>query len=136
MERMISGKFSIIWLFRQFHHQTKGGEQSEIFFLLLFNISIFSCIEIHINFFRKPSTVKKEKRSVRRIDGGIKAIANDEETRRNSDDEEATDNVRLLERQKRRERLQEERKKRVAIVRCLFVVRWKSTHSYVYVGRE
>ena len=59
---------------------------------------------------------------MRRIDGGIKAIVNDEGTRRNSDDEEATDKVRLLERQKRRERLQEERKKRVAIVRCLFVV--------------
>ena len=88
--------------------------------------------------------MKKEKRSLRRIDGGIKAIVNDEGTtlrKRNSYEveEEATDDPksgRLFERQKRRERLQEERKKRVAIVRCLFVVRRKSTHSYVYVGRE
>ena len=75
--------------------------------------------------------MKKEKRSLRRIDGGIKASVNDEGTtlrKRNSYEveEEATDDhksghaERLFERQKRRERLQEERKKRVAIVRCLF----------------
>ena len=122
--------------------------------------------------------MKKEKRSVRRIDGGIKAIVNDEGTKRNSDDEEViddqksrnvvrllqdkqqtanikinsydeetTDNqnsghaVRILERQKRREKLQEEKEKRVTIVRCLFsfvlfVVRRKSTSYYVYIGPE
>ena len=90
-----SGKFSIIWLFRRFYHQSNAGKEGKI--------SIF--LKLWIHFIRNPSSLKKENCSLSRINGGIKAIVNEEESssKRNSADEEKTDSqnsghsVRLLE---------------------------------------
>ena len=85
-----------------------------------------------LNFYQK-SIRKKEKCSPGHTDGGTKAIANVEGTvqvfgvKRESEDGGETSDVqksesalRICERQKRRERLQQERERKATIARCSF----------------
>ena len=87
-----------------------------------------------LNIYKKiPSIRKKEKCSPGHTDGGTKAIANVEGTvrvfgvKRESEDGGETSDVqksesalRICERQKRRERLQQERERKATIARCSF----------------